>query len=244
MVNFPTSFDNNVTLFLAVNNKRTQLTSDIDASTLTIPVVTTSGFPTSGYITILSTADITQAEAISYSSVGPNQFNATQRGAGNTPVNEHFLNDNVDHAVVADHHNSLKDAIINLEHFVGISGSENFLPWLGNRTFVSPGNGIFGTVSSTGSTVSGTLTAQSGVFSQSLTISGVPVPLTGGSSLTVRETDGSPLVNNVTTIVVTTGTLTDNGGGQVTILTGGGGGGGGGGSVDELQVVLLSQVFG
>ena len=47
----------------------------------------------------------------------------------------------------------------------------------------------------------------------------------GGSSLEVKEADGAPDVNNVTTIVVSNGTLTDDGGGQVTISTGGGGSG-------------------
>jgi hypothetical protein len=46
----------------------------------------------------------------------------------------------------------------------------------------------------------------------------------GGGSLTVRESDGSPSVGSVDTIVVSNGTLTDDGGGQVTIVTGGGGG--------------------
>jgi len=53
--------------------------------------------------------------------------------------------------------------------------------------------------------------------------------------LTVKETDGSPLVTNVNTIIVTTGTLTDDGGGQVTIVTGGGGGGGSALTVKETD---------
>ena len=44
-----------------------------------------------------------------------------------------------------------------------------------------------------------------------------------GSSLTVRELDGVPTVNNVNTIQVSNGTLVDNGGGVVTLSTGGGG---------------------
>jgi len=43
----------------------------------------------------------------------------------------------------------------------------------------------------------------------------------GGGSLTVKEIDSAPTVNNVTTIQVTNGTLTDNGGGNVTISIGG-----------------------
>ena len=46
-----------------------------------------------------------------------------------------------------------------------------------------------------------------------------------GGAITVKESDGSPNVSNVTTIVVSNGTLTDNSNGQVTIDTGGSGGG-------------------
>jgi len=128
MVNFPNSFDTDGTLFIAVNNLRTTLTSSIDASTLTIPVVTTSGFPDVGFITILSDEnDITQAEAIAYNSITSTTFSATQRGAGNTPALPHDSGDNVDLTIVAAHHNELKDAVIELEHFVGVSGSANFL---------------------------------------------------------------------------------------------------------------------
>lgn len=47
-----------------------------------------------------------------------------------------------------------------------------------------------------------------------------------GTSLTVKEADGTPNVISVTEIIVSNGTLTDNGSGSVTITTGGGGGGG------------------
>jgi hypothetical protein len=71
------------------------------------------------------------------------------------------------------------------------------------------------------------LTVVSGTFTESLTVSGVAVDITGGggggSALTVKEADGDPLVANVDTIVVTNGTLTDDGGGQVTIDIGSGG---------------------
>ena len=229
MPNFPIGIDDNESLFLVVNNLRTQLTSSIDASTLTIPVVTTSGFPPTGFISILTGSDITLTEAIKYGSLAPTQFNATQRGADGTQASTHGSSTNVDFTIVASHHNEIKDAILELEQFVGASGSENFL-----------GVDSSGNVTITGTTTVAGITATSGAFSQSLTISGVPVS-TG--TLTIKETDGSPIVTNVNTIVVTTGTLTDDGGGQVTISTGGGAGGGAG-ALDEGKVALISQVFG
>jgi hypothetical protein len=176
MINFPTSLDDNTTLFVAVNNLRTQLASGIDNSTLTIPVVTTSGYPSSGFISILTGTNITQTEAIRYTSLGGTQFNASQRGAGGTPAAAHEAGDNVDLTIVASHHNELKDAIIELEHFVGVSGSENFLP-----------QGESGDV-----IISGTLTAGSGSFSNSLTVSGTPVDITGVGGLSNIVEDTTP----------------------------------------------------
>ncbi len=128
MPNFPTSIDTDASLFLAVNNLRTQLTGAIDASTLTIPVISTTNFPDSGFVTILSGPDITQAEAIRYTSKTATTFIATERGAGSTPALAHGSGNNVDLTVVAAHHNELKDAVIAVENFLGISGSENFVP--------------------------------------------------------------------------------------------------------------------
>ncbi len=48
-----------------------------------------------------------------------------------------------------------------------------------------------------------------------------PLGTGGGSSLEVKEIDGSPDVSNVSIIRVSNGTLTSDGGGQVTITTGG-----------------------
>ena len=85
--------------------------------------------------------------------------------------------------------------------------------------------------------VSGTITAPSGIFSDSVTVSGAAVLTSdsvvggGGSALTVKEVDGDPSVANVDTIVVSNDTLTDDGGGQVTISIGAGGGSGGLGQV-------------
>lgn len=69
-------------------------------------------------------------------------------------------------------------------------------------------------------------TTVSGFRTEFVSASGSLQTQIDGASLTVKETDGSPLVTNVNTIIVTTGTLTDNGGGEVSIVTGGGAGGG------------------
>ena len=75
--------------------------------------------------------------------------------------------------------------------------------------------------------VSGTLTVPSGIYSDSVTVSGASVLTSesvvggGGSALTVQDQSGATSASDVSTIKVTDGTLTDDGGGIVSIETGG-----------------------
>ena len=189
-INYPNSLDDDSSLFVAVNNLRTTLTSDIDDSQLTIPVVTTAGFPNSGFITILSNPDdITQAEAIRYEGVTPTTFSGTERGAGGTAAFSHGAGTSVDLTVVADHHNVLKDAVIELEKFVGVSGSENFLPQdqFGNVTIQGDLTVVSGTFDNLA--VQEPFTTSSGVFIDSLTVSGTPVVI-GSPDITTDRTRG------------------------------------------------------
>ncbi len=172
-INFPNSFDNNTTLFIAVNNLRTSLTSSISASDTSIPVVTTSGFPSNGFITILSDLeDITKAEAIKYDGITPTSFTVIERGSEDTPNLPHLTGDNVDHTVVAAHHEVVKDAIVELEHFVGVSGSETFPRFTDQNGIIVPGfvtaNGI--TVNS--ATVSGALSVSGTSIFANITVTG------------------------------------------------------------------------
>ncbi|KKN13865.1 hypothetical protein LCGC14_1002010 [marine sediment metagenome] len=179
MPNYPGSLDDDVSLFLAVNNARTRLTSGISISDLTIPVVTTSGFPNQGFVTILSNPDdITEAEAIAYTGFTETSFSGTGRGAGGTPIFAHAVGNNVDLTVMAEHHNELKDAVITLEQVVGISGSHNFVPKdaqgnviISGTLTVSGTSSLEGNVDTFGNlTASGDLTA-----SGNLTVSGISV---------------------------------------------------------------------
>ena len=169
MVNFPNSFDDDTTLYVAVNNLRTRLSEGINDSVTTIPVLTTSGYPTIGYISILTGSDITRTEAISYTNTTDTSFTGATRGTSGTPAAEHNAGDNVDLTIVAEHHNELKDAILNLEHFVGVSGLENFVP-----------QDDFGNVGITGDAsfaqdvvITGTLRVEDDVYlAQNVTVSG------------------------------------------------------------------------
>jgi len=189
MVNFPQSFDDDDSLFLAVNNLRTQLTVAMTDSDTTATVVTTTGFPPTGYISILTGDDILDMEAITYSGTTDFTFLNLDRGADGTEAFEHFAGNNVDQTIVAQHHNELKDAIIILEEFVGVSGSENFVP-----------KDEFGNVTITGALTltTGTITAGGGIFSDILTISGAPVLTSLSENFVPKDEFGNVVITGTT----------------------------------------------
>ncbi len=205
MPNFPVSYDDDESLFLAVNNGRTKLTIGISDSELDIPVVTTSGFPPTGFITILSDPnDITKAEAIRYDGLSELTFSGTERGAGGTPIFAHNSQDYVDLTVMAEHHNEIKDAVIALEHFVGVSGSPEFVPKdeFGNvlitGTLTVENLVEAGWVTTSGSAI----ICGPGVFKDTLTVSGIA---------TFGEIPFSTLPDSLGSFDDTTGTLSTTG---------------------------------
>jgi hypothetical protein len=125
MATFPSAVAGDSVLYVAVNSKVTNLTSAIDASQLTIPVTSTTGFPSSGHITI-------DNEIIHYTSVGAAQFNADARGADGTTAASHLNSTQVSHNVIAIHHNTLKDEIAAIEQNIsdrlGLSATQNIAP--------------------------------------------------------------------------------------------------------------------
>ena len=129
-INFPGRLDDDNSLYLVVNNLRTRLTANITDTDTTIPVLTTSGYPTVGFVTILTGANIVDAEAIAYSGTDGTNFLNAERGSDLTLPLEHFVSDNVDLTIVSRHHNNMKDAVIAIEEYLGISGSENFVPFV------------------------------------------------------------------------------------------------------------------
>jgi len=129
-INFPARLDDDNSLYLVVNNLRTRLTANITDAVTTIPVLTTSGYPDVGFVTILTGSDITEAEAIAYSGTEPTNFLNAERGSDATEAFEHFAGDNVDLTIVSRHHENVKDAIIAIEEYLGVSGSENFVPFV------------------------------------------------------------------------------------------------------------------
>lgn len=65
----------------------------------------------------------------------------------------------------------------------------------------------------------------------------------GGTSLTVKEADGTPSVSGVSSVTVSNGTLTNNTGGSVSLATGASGGGGGTSFNSLIRPVQGPQTF-
>lgn len=108
MASYPSSAAGDAQLYVAVNNKTTTLTSGIDAVVTTIPVASTSGFPSSGFVTV-------DLEIIAYTSVNATNFLGATRGADGSTATSHSMNALVSHNIVAAHHNALKDETIAVE---------------------------------------------------------------------------------------------------------------------------------
>lgn len=109
MAIFPTAVSTDVDLYVAVNNKTTTLSDNpLTAVATTVNVVDTTGFPTSGYISI-------DLEIIKYTGKTGTSFTGCTRGSDGSSATSHSLGANVFHNIVADHHNALKEEIKAIE---------------------------------------------------------------------------------------------------------------------------------
>lgn len=109
MAIFPTAVSTDVDLYVAVNNKTTTLSDNpLTAGATTVNVVDTTGFPTSGYISI-------DLEIIKYTGKTGTSFTGCTRGADGSSATSHSLGANVFHNIIADHHNALKEEIKAIE---------------------------------------------------------------------------------------------------------------------------------
>jgi len=112
---FPTSIDS-TNIYEVVARLNTTLTADISDTATTIPLASTSGFPTAGYIVI-------DNETIRYSSVGVGSVDATGgRGHAGTAIS-HTSGTQVLVAVTAAVFNKLRAGMIAAQSKIGISGS-------------------------------------------------------------------------------------------------------------------------
>jgi PKD repeat protein len=122
---FPSALDNKDILYTATNNSKTALKQTLSYNGQIVVVDDTSSFPSQGIIRIgLASEGEGNFELISYKKKTGNTFQQLKRGfAGSKqgvwrPGQAYITN-----SVVAEHHNAIKDAIINIE--VNLGTKEN-----------------------------------------------------------------------------------------------------------------------
>lgn len=112
MATFPGAVSTDSDLYIAVNQKTTQLTDNpLTIGATTANVVSTSGFPTVGFISI-------DGEIIKYTGLTGTSFTGLTRGQDGTSAAAHVQNSQVYHNVIAIHHNVLKDEIKAEQQFI------------------------------------------------------------------------------------------------------------------------------
>lgn len=112
MAAFPTTVATDSDLYIAVNATSTQLTDNpLSNVATTVNVVSTTGFPAVGFISI-------DNEIIKYTATTGTSFTGCTRGVDGSTAASHVQNSQVFHNVVAVHHNALKDDLIAVESFL------------------------------------------------------------------------------------------------------------------------------
>ena len=118
---FPEAIDTLTQLHDVKNNAETVLTQSLTYNGKYVVVADTSGFPDRGIIRIGPPAGTPgNAELIYYDQKSTGIFRNLRRGFAGSRQNQWKNGSNVTAAVMADHHMSQKDAILNIQHNVGL----------------------------------------------------------------------------------------------------------------------------
>jgi PKD repeat protein len=131
--NYPDALDTNVNLFLVHDALRVILVEDYEPGDTSIQVSGTAmgRFPLSGFITLTDQCTEPAKEralTFFYNSRTSSTFDELEVLSGFTDVAKSKNVTNVTQNVMAEHHNSLKDAIIAIEEFCGIQGTNDLRP--------------------------------------------------------------------------------------------------------------------
>jgi len=132
---WPTSVATDADLSIAVNSLQTTLGSPAGSGDVTLTLVSTTGFPTAGYVTI-------DNEVISYTGVSGGTLTGCTRGADGTTAAAHSAGAAVSATIVAAHHNSLKDEVKAVETTLsGVTGLSPTLPLATSKAMVTDSSG-------------------------------------------------------------------------------------------------------
>ena len=133
---FPSAIDSFAQLYFVTNNASTVLAHSMSYTSNYIVVNDASQFPSAGLIKI-------DNEIIYYDSMISNAFTTLIRGFLGTTQAMHTVGTSVYGSVMAEHHNVCKDAIYNIEHYIGTSvnpaaGTFNYLLKSYESQFLAP----------------------------------------------------------------------------------------------------------
>lgn len=110
---YPLALDSSETLYSASNNATTVLSQSLSFNAKFILVSDTSSFPTKGLIRV-------GTELIYYEEKATGVFKTLLRGFAGSQQNQWPKGTRVAHSVEAQPHNAIKDAILNIEEYVGL----------------------------------------------------------------------------------------------------------------------------
>lgn len=119
---FPVAIDDKDILYTATNNSKTALKQTLSYNGQTIIVEDTSSFPDKGIIRVGFTSEGQgNFELIAYNKKTGNTFQQLKRGFAGSKQNVWRPGEAyVTNSVVAEHHNAIKDALINIEVDLGL----------------------------------------------------------------------------------------------------------------------------
>jgi len=121
---FPAAIDSYETLYEARNDSRTTLLNAVVYTANTLVVKDTSLFPEKGILRLyLKDRPGFESEFIYYDSKTTNTFTNLKRGFCGTRQNSWPIDTIVESGVFAEHHNALKDAVLQIENYIGITSA-------------------------------------------------------------------------------------------------------------------------
>jgi PKD repeat protein len=121
---FPDAIDDKIILYQATNNGETVLKQGLPYNADKIIVEDATGFPPQGLLRIgVPPGEAGLAEIVYYGSRTDTVFTNTQRGFVRSRQNQWLAGAPVINAVMAEPHNAVKDAVINMEAYAGLRNS-------------------------------------------------------------------------------------------------------------------------
>jgi hypothetical protein len=111
MAFWPSSVATNANLYVAVNSLQTTLSTGINSGDTSIILASATGFPVAGAVVIGN-------EVIFYTGVSGSTLTGCTRGADGTTAAAHSTGVPVGAAIVAFHHNGMKDEVIAIESYL------------------------------------------------------------------------------------------------------------------------------